>query len=131
MRCNPVGACREMGRERRLKGPRICHAFESTSAKRRVQGFRQAEGGGTAQRDLEFVRGRVYRKISSRSSRFLGQEWPRHLTARSARDERILGRGDARTVCGPRKSIGDRFGVVSLYIGWFTDHRGFIDRTFY
>lgn len=70
------------------------------------------------QRGLEVVCGRVYRKISSRSSRFFGQEWPWHLTARSARVVKGYSEGEMRApVCGPRESIDDRFGVYPFTFG--------------
>jgi len=87
----------ERREERRLKEPRICHAFESTSTNVALKDISKTKDGA-GQCDLEFVCGRVYRKISLLSSRFLGQERSWHLTAWSVRD--VKGYSEGR--CAPR-----------------------------
>lgn len=114
----------ERREERRLNGPRICHAFESTSANVALQDRRAEERAGRAAHVISSLCADVFIEKSARDPHVFGTRMVLAPDSpERSRCERILGRGDARPVCGPRKSIGDRWGV-SLYVGGFADQPG-------
>lgn len=95
MRCNPVGACRETREERRLKGPRICHAFESTSANVALKD-RQGrwEKGGGLHNAISSLCADVFIEKSARDPHVFGTRMVLAPDSpERSRCERILGRG--------------------------------------